>query len=54
MVISTNKVKSVIIIKDLEYKSCIKYLGIFLDDKLNWNMQIKHIKTTNKKYWQYL
>ena len=43
MIISNKKLKPTVHIKDIEYKSIIKYLGIYLDDKLNWNMQIKHV-----------
>ena len=30
---------------ELEQKSCIKFLGIFIDEYLNWNQQYEHVKS---------
>ena len=44
MVITSAKKKiSRIKIADIEQKDNIKYLGIYLDEHLNWEYQIKHI-----------
>ena len=37
------QIKVDIVIKDIERKSYIKYLGIFIDKHLTWEPQIKHI-----------
>ena len=33
----------------IEQKSYMKYLGVYIDDHLNWNIQIKHINKKNSK-----
>jgi hypothetical protein len=44
MVISSNTKEHINInIYNIERKSCIKYLGIYLDEHLNWKSQIVHV-----------
>ena len=31
-------------IRDIERKSCIKYVGMYLVEHFNWNSQIAHVK----------
>ena len=40
---STRKKLNSIKISNIEQKGFIKYLGIFLDDHINWKQQIKHV-----------
>ena len=40
---STRKKLNSIKIANIEQKGFIKYLGIFLDDHINWKQQIKHV-----------
>ena len=46
---STRKKLNSITIANIEQKGFIKYLGIFLDDHINWKQQIKHVNI----YWNY-
>jgi hypothetical protein len=44
MVISPNTKEHINInIHNIERKSCIKYLGIYLDEHLTWKIQIVHV-----------
>ena len=44
MVISSNTKEHINInIHNIECKNCIKYLGIYLDEHLNWKSQIVHV-----------
>ena len=38
-----------ICILNLEQKHCVKYLGLFIDDHLNWKNQLKHINSKISK-----
>ena len=36
----------------IEFNSNITYLGLFIDDKLNWKIYISHIlRKLSKNYW---
>ena len=37
---------------DIEQKSQIKYLGVFIDDCLKWDAQLQYIN--NKKHWNFI
>ena len=43
MIISPRKDKPPINIPGIKYKSNIKYLGVILDDQLNWTHHLKHV-----------
>ena len=43
MLVTSKQIKTPINIDNIECKSSIKYLGVYIDDKLNWNYQITHI-----------
>ena len=43
MVVTNKRKKQIIKISNLECKSYIKYLGVYIDDKLSWSQQIQHV-----------
>ena len=43
MIITNKLYKPNINIANIQYKSHIKYLGVYLDDKLNWSPHIQHV-----------
>ena len=43
MLITNKKLIPQISIANIERKPCIKYLGVYLDEKMNWSYQIKHV-----------
>ena len=43
MLLAPRNYKPLVKINNIEYKPYIKYLGVYIDDKLNWEYQIKHI-----------
>ena len=45
VITSTKKKIRHITISNLEEKLCIKYLGAYIDNKLNWKYQIKHVQS---------
>ena len=49
MIISPQRKCRKICILNLEQKHCVKYLGVFIDDHLNWENQIKHISSKLSK-----
>ena len=49
MIVSTKKCYPPIQISNIEYKSYIKYLGVYIDDKLNWSYQISHVNNKMAK-----
>jgi len=54
MIITTPKKKVNIKITtcNIEQKSQIKYLGVFIDEHLKWDAQLQHINNKlTKKYW---
>jgi hypothetical protein len=46
---SKKTITSKIEIQNIIQKQCIKYLGIYLDEKLNWKNQITHVKSKISK-----
>ena len=46
MLITSSKKKRINIkIHNIEQKNCIKYLGIYLDEHINWKSQIAHVNS---------
>ena len=45
MLISTTRKSVHININDIECKPFVKYLGVCLDEYLNWNPQIQHVNS---------
>jgi hypothetical protein len=45
VITSTKKKIRHITISNIEEKLCIKYLGAYIDNKLNWKYQIKHVQS---------
>ena len=43
MVISSSRLKGSLHIHNIERKSQIKYLGVYIDQNLHWGPQIQHI-----------
>jgi len=49
MLITSSKKKEHLNIHNIERKSDIKYLGIYLDEHLKWETQIQHVNNTLAK-----
>jgi hypothetical protein len=45
VITSTKKKIRHITLSNIEEKLCIKYLGAYIDNKLNWKYQIKHVQS---------
>jgi hypothetical protein len=48
LITSIPKKNTQIDIPNINQKSCIKYLGVYIDQHLKWNTQISYVK--NKKH----
>ena len=45
MVITSSKkrVRKIKLIRNIEQKNCIKYLGVYIDNNISWDQQITHV-----------